>query len=110
MASPLGAIGCDAFESWDALRDDARALRAEAETCASADDECVALRIRDDCTGVLGCPFGVRAERQAHVLAEGTQIAERSQRTNTCSIPECPLTETAHCDVDSKRCVLGSRP
>lgn len=94
--------GCD---TWEGLRDEARALRAEAETC-DAGDTCEVVWISNDCTGALGCPFAVRSEQRAYVIDKGTELAERSRQTNTCAMADCAEPGEPRCDAELRRCVL----
>ncbi len=102
----FGTLGaCASFAS---VRKDAVDLVADVRACKAA-DTCVMMPAFDrDCTGVLGCPFPIRAGREAETVSRGDDIVERSRSTNECATAFCDTTvrDTAMCDPAAGRCVV----
>ncbi len=86
------------------LKEDARELREDVERCSDG-DECVLISVDSDCTGLLGCPFPVRAARRAYAEERAKEIAEASRGLNECTEASCTGGLTARCNTVQGKCV-----
>lgn len=86
------------------LKEDARELREDVERCSDG-DECVLISVDSDCTGLLGCPFPVRAARKTYAEARAKEIAEASRGLSECTMASCAGGLSARCDTAQSKCV-----